>query len=174
MIIEEIAVSVYLHRTDYEDELWISEEYADHKEPLFTRPRKGSVHSAGKGLLDLFIRGSVGHRWPSRFDEPGIIDEDEFNDIVGIIKEELDQNVRNAEENETEIIKAARELKLSPTPTGTGPFHWRANCPGTNHHLKIQAETYSFGCGYCRRKGGVEELRDFVAERKDSVNQQKA
>lgn len=170
MIVQEFEVSVYLHRTGDTDELWISEDYAHHKEPLFTVPRKNSVHSAGKRLFDLYIRGSVGHRWPSRFIDAGIINEDAFDNIVGNIKEELDQNVKSAEKNETEIIKVARELKLNPTPTGTGPAHWRANCPGTGHHLLIQAETNSFGCGYCKRKGNSDELQTFVALRKTSTD----
>jgi len=66
---------------------------------------------------------------------------------------------------ETEIIRVARELKLHPKPEGGGPFNWYARCPQTNHSLMISSKSDQFGCGYCRRKGGAEELREFVAER---------
>jgi hypothetical protein len=64
------------------------------------------------------------------------------------------------------VSRVARELGLGPEPTGTGPVHWQARCPGTNHPLYIQAATGMFGCGWCKRKGGEAELREFVAERR--------
>ena len=67
---------------------------------------------------------------------------------------------------ETEIILVARELELNPQPTGTGPDYWQATCPMTNHPLYINAAENEFGCGWCKRKGGIKELRAFVKERR--------
>ena len=92
--------------------------------------------------------------------------------MVRKIEKELDENKQKAREAETEIIKVARELGLSPEPTGEGPSYWFARCPGKihgktgNHVFFINAATNSFGCGWCHRKGGVEELRAFVMEGK--------
>jgi hypothetical protein len=37
-----------------------------------------------------------------------------------------------------------------------------ASCPqGRNHWIMISPSHNEFGCGYCRRKGGPEELRAF-------------
>lgn len=72
---------------------------------------------------------------------------------------------RQARENETEIIHVARELGLNPEPTGIGPVQWYARCPGSRgHSVMITTSNDEFGCGYCRVKGGVAELRAFVAE----------
>ena len=64
------------------------------------------------------------------------------------------------------ILHAARELKLYPEPSGTSPGSWQARCPATQHYLMIQAHNGEFGCGYCRWRGGVSELRKFVASRR--------
>jgi hypothetical protein len=74
--------------------------------------------------------------------------------------------VASAEGGESAIIASARELGLGPRPEGTSPTNWEASCPRTNHHLMISVKSQEFGCGYCGRKGGVAELRRFVAERR--------
>jgi hypothetical protein len=90
----------------------------------------------------------------------------DLDSLVGRIKNEYQENRQKARERETEIIKVARELGLSPYSTGTGPDYWQASCPRRNHRLYINAAENSFGCGWCKRKGAVEELRAFVKERR--------
>jgi hypothetical protein len=63
-------------------------------------------------------------------------------------------------------VLAARECQLNPRPSGTSPTAWIANCPGTNHFLMIGTQDNTFSCGWCKRRGGPEELRAFAAERK--------
>jgi len=72
---------------------------------------------------------------------------------------------QQALENETEIIRVARELGLQPEPAGIGPVQWYATCPRRRgHRLMITTGHDEVGCGYCRVKGGVDELRAFAAE----------
>jgi len=78
---------------------------------------------------------------------------------------------RLARENETEIIHVARELGLRPEPAGFGPVQWYANCPkGRAHRVMITTGDDEFGCGYCRVKGGVDELRALVAEQRSHTS----
>ena len=77
---------------------------------------------------------------------------------------ESEEYSRQAHDNETEIIRVARELGLIPEPAGIGPVQWYANCPGTGHRLMITTTSDQFGCGYCRVQGGVDELRAFVTK----------
>jgi hypothetical protein len=77
-----------------------------------------------------------------------------------------------ARENESEIIRVARELGLHPEPAGFGPVQWYARCPAKSlHRLMITTSKDEFGCGYCRVRGGVEELRRFVDKGVDHVRQ---
>ena len=78
---------------------------------------------------------------------------------------------RQARDNETEIICVARELGLSPVPAGTSPTQWHARCPvRRGHPLMISTSNDQFGCGYCRIRGGVDELRAFAAKEVDHVH----
>ena len=121
---------------------------------------------AARALLNAHFRARVGFGWPTYVIHGGAISKRAFRTLIRGIKLELDDNARRASHDEAEILIAARELGLNPQVTGTGPHHWRASCPGTNHGLHIQSEANEFGCGYCRRKGGPEELRLFVAQRR--------
>ncbi len=64
------------------------------------------------------------------------------------------------------ILIAARKCRLNPEPSATSSWGWSVRCPGTNHSLMISTKDNTFGCGYCKRQGGPEELRAFAAERK--------
>jgi len=184
--IEEAA---FFRRTETADELWIAAGYvvpmvraiADGTAPpgdLNVRKLKGigcafAVEKGGEervsclNLLEHLFRARLGFNWPKGFLDPGMIGESDFNRVVRKIERELEENARQAREAETEIIEVARELGLCPQPAGTGPSFWFARCPERNHPLFIDAAENEFGCGWCKRKGGVEELRAFVKERKD-------
>jgi len=184
--IEEAA---FFRRTENTDELWIvagsdlstirsiadgtacpkdfeREKLADAGR-VFAVPRKDEYFFACLNLLDRFFRARLDFYWPQGFITGGIINKSAFDSLVGRIEHELEENAQKALETETEIIKVARELDLSPQPTGTGHSYWKARCPENNHQLYINAAENSFGCRWCKRKGAAEELRAFVKERKD-------
>jgi TPR repeat protein len=194
IVVDLFEEAAFFRRTETYDELWIASGFdlpivkaivdgnATPKDfvgtdvfkigRVFAVPKKGEESSSCLTLLDRLFRAYVGFCWPQGFLAAGIISESAYNNLVKRIEQELEKNSRKARETETEIIKVARELGLYPKPTGKGPSHWYANCPGKihgktgNHVLFINAATNSYGCGWCRRKGGVGELRAFVVERK--------
>jgi len=131
----------------------------------FAVRRRGEESSACLDLLDRLFRARVGFCWPEAFLAAGIVPATAFNGLVGRIARELQENAAKARERESEIVSAARELGLSPQPTGTGPDYWWARCPGRNHPLDIDAAKNLFLCGWCRRNGAVRELRALVNER---------
>jgi len=133
---------------------------------LIWREKQGGSAAGCLDLLRQLIVARVGYLWPGAFLAGGIIEEPAFLELVGAIEAQLKQNQVLAREHESPIIQVARDLQLNPEPEGTAPQRWWANCPGTGHRLMISSSSDSFGCGYCARKGGVEELRAFVEERK--------
>ena len=185
-VVEYFAVATFLRRTETIDELWIGATVNDRTFSaedfkrvglwgigrVFAITRNGDELTACLKLIELLFRARHGFEWPEAFLVTGIVDESSFTSMVRKIEKELDENKQKARETETAIIEVARNLGLSPKPTGEGPSHWFARCPGKihgktgNHVLFINAAEDSFGCGWCRRKGGVEELRAFVRERK--------
>lgn len=132
---------------------------------VWTNPT-GSVVDASQKLLDTLFRSRLGHGWPTRFVRGGLIGHEGFDGLIDRLKSELEANAAAAREKRSEIVAAAETLGLEPSPTGTGPNFWQARCPsGRPHYVYINAENNQFGCGYCERKGGPDELAEFVAER---------
>lgn len=183
-----VPEACFLRRTKTRDELWLvgldtfaeGDIVAGNVSPrdiergrvldlgcAYAVPKKGDDLSACLDLLYRLFSARVGFYWPTGFVAAGIVQESAFNSLVGRLKHELEDNAEKARLRETEIILVARELELNPQPTGTGPDYWQATCPRTNHPLYINAAENSFGCGWCRRKGGIEELRAFVKERRE-------
>jgi hypothetical protein len=64
-------------------------------------------------------------------------------------------------QHEAPIITMARELKLNPKPAGHNKSAWIAACPRGSHWIMISPQLNEFGCGYCCRKGGPKELKEF-------------
>lgn len=56
-------------------------------------------------------------------------------------------------------------VELDPEPAGTSPTACQARCPGIHHYLYVGNAFNITGCGWCKCKGGPDELEAFVAER---------
>ncbi len=162
--IDTIEEEVFVRRIDNQNELWTANEFGRRR--VIVAPRRENLTNAALYLLDILFRSRIGFEWPSAFIFGGIIKKAAFEKIVGDIERELDDNANNAREDEAEIVVAARDLNLSPTPGGLTPNHWLARCPETNHNLHIDAADNEFGCGWCKRKGGPDELRLFREDRR--------
>lgn len=158
----------FFRRTGEIDELLISTAVVgggDRMDEQLTAPVAGSELSACLQLLRRRIRSGLGFQWPGRFVAAGIVDEHAFVKMRLEVEEEIDRIRERARDQETEIIRTARECGLHPEPSGTAPHAWRATCPGTQHPIYLNAASNSFGCGWCKRRGSSAELRRFVEER---------
>ncbi|MCP4546382.1 MAG: hypothetical protein GY835_07945 [bacterium] len=177
---------LYLRRIKGRDELWMAfgldvinrDGFVESTHPavisglaeeckrVFSAQADGDKADAARRMLEIHVRGNHGFKWPNRFVKGGLIDKPAFQQMLVDLEAELKANAAKARTYENApIVVAARELGLHPRPTGTGPIHWEATCPGTNHTIMIGAESNEFGCGYCRGKGGPDELREFVKQR---------
>ncbi len=187
---DTIVEAALFHRSRNQDEIWVvagcdlalimevvaeasSRAYAIRHTSLLgwgcalVVRKQGEESRACADLLRLLFLLRVGHYWPEGFLSAGIIDEDNYCRVKGQVEQELDENERKALETETEIVEVARQLGLCPRPTGKDPEYWLARCPKKNHPLFIRATDNIFYCGYCRRKGSMDELRSLVKERQE-------
>ena len=143
--------------------------------PTISVPRSGSFDESLLGLLSAFFSTPAGAvAGIERITATAYINKAHVRLILGCIdgyreRERLqsEEYSRQARDNETEIIHIARELGLHPEPAGNGPVQWYANCPGKGHRLMITTTKDQFGCGYCRVKGGIDELRAFAKKEDD-------
>lgn len=106
------------------------------------------------------------------FLESEMISEKEFYKIKkqgGKRMDERKNKIKEIGQNHPLIIYCT-EQNLYPEPEGHSPHSWKANCPsGRQHHIMISTsspEEHSWGCGYCKKKGGIEELKQWVETKK--------
>lgn len=70
---------------------------------------------------------------------------------------------------ENELVKYCKSIGLNPEPEGSSPTNWEANClSGGQHRLMISTKSNEWGCGYCKRKGDINSLREWY-ESKNKV-----
>ncbi len=188
LVIDQFHEAAFFRRTETADELWVgtgvpwfrpltygtasAEDFGRANLEsifcVFAVKRKGNEITACLRLIELFFRVRHGlGAWPEGFVAPGIVDKVTYDSLLARLENEYEENRKKARENEIELIRVARELGLTPYPTGKYPDQWAAHCPRRNHPIYITTTENYFFCGWCGRKGGVEELREFVKERRN-------
>ena len=128
-------------------------------------PAKGDVKKSAMNLIGHLFRSSFGYRNPSKYIMAGLLVKDDYSHVVEDYKNERKEYEKAALKQESSVVRAVKALGLRPRPSGEGPHSWSANCPGTSHPIWIDTKTDKFGCPWCRKKGGPEELEAFVKER---------
>jgi hypothetical protein len=167
--IETVHNLFYLIRTgdlDWLEEVVKSSGGIVGRKCVMSIPRSGSTREAAGRLLDAHVRSRVNNECPTAPYRSGmLLTGGELESIVKTIADDLNRNIRLAEEeqrkHEAPIIGLAKELGLEPRPAGQNESDWMANCPRGSHWIMISPSHNEFGCGYCRRKGGPEELQAF-------------
>ena len=190
----DYAEACFLHRTKRYDELWIARgKHAsvdggscdvaedvgfirklygrDVQGLAVRRTSEGTDKDAARGLLEAYFYVITQYVSMRGFIKHGMLVGVDYHRTLDGIEKRRDLFAeaarRQAENTPSALVEAAEELDLCPVPSGTSGHSWYGNCPGTNHRLMISAGSEEFGCGYCRVKGGVEELRAFVAKRRE-------
>ena len=168
IVLGEFDEDLYLRRTATHDELWRCD--LDRPADLtwaVRAPRGGTRKAAAVRLFKRLVRARTGHCRPKGLREAGLVDEGAFQQAIDEVAAGLERNRAEAQRRGRykKIVKTARRLGLGPQAGFRSPTTWDASCPGTKHSLWLDVESNTFGCGYCRRKGGPEELEAFVAER---------
>jgi hypothetical protein len=185
--VDTVEEAAFMDRSSSVDELWLIPFHAIPTDLKFSRnfsvrdlpalsreaiypacsvERQRDDDHAATYLLWCLFYARVGHAWPTEMVHAGLLASEQFDVVVERLKRELDGNAAKAKELEdADIIKAAKELRLDPEPSGTNVASWKAKCPGGSHYMCINAALNQFGCGYCRRMGGPTELRQFMADR---------
>ena len=65
-----------------------------------------------------------------------------------------------------ELLAWCRSQGLDTRPEGSHETRWLASCPsGGNHPIQISIATNQWSCGYCRKKGGLAELKEWMGRK---------
>jgi hypothetical protein len=101
------------------------------------------------------------------FEESHLFSDEEFQKIVSKVVARREEKNRKTEKifEDNIIVRFAKKAGLSPRPAENGREHsWYINCPNGNHPILLELKGSEWGCGYCRKKGGFKELKDWVEE----------
>lgn len=68
---------------------------------------------------------------------------------------------------ENELIRFCQDNKLNLRQAGSCISNWLASCPsGGNHAIMISTTSNEWGCGYCKKKGRLPELKQWVESKR--------
>jgi len=90
--------------------------------------------------------------------------EDYFISMQNERNEEYVKKIKFIEESNkhNDLINFCRTINLNPIPDGIHASNWIANCLSKgNHQMLLSTLTNEWGCGYCRKKGGLPELKEW-------------
>ena len=146
------------------------------QDPTLAAGRLFTISGAPRSdeLLSEIINALLRARWPYEIAgeclRKGLITRERWQAALGAFdgehKRHDEGSRRRVAERPSAVINTAKLLGLCPEPTGEHPDKWRASCPGTNHPIFISAEKDMWFCGWCKRKGGAEDLEAVSRERR--------
>jgi hypothetical protein len=165
-IIDEIEVKIRCQRSDGVDRVFAASMDWLHAE----KPSEGALaYSVETLLFDIIARclRYVGEPVDVR---AGLLSKATVWAIITSVGLELDQ-IENENElwREAAIITKAAHLGLALQASHFRRESWMACCPGTNHGFELQPKQNRFYCGCCGVGGGVDELDEFVAQRRSAA-----
>ena len=120
-------------------------------------------------LLELLSDPTWFHGEPF-YISSGIFTLEDFNSLQARADAIIDENISKALQSPGELIDICRRYDLNPCPAGNTGHSWYATCPsGRGHSMHVSTQSEQWGCGYCRRKGGKEELDQWITENRKPI-----
>jgi hypothetical protein len=123
-----------------------------------------------KSHLEKFLEDNLGSEFfmdQPLFEESHLFSDEEFQKIVSKVVARREEKNRKTEKifEDNIIVRFAKKAGLRPRPAENGREHsWYINCPNGNHPIMLELKGSEWGCGYCRKKGGFKELKEWVEE----------
>jgi hypothetical protein len=168
--IDWVEECLWYRRRGGVDELWAAGDLSNPWCAVRLASRGLMQRDACVRMFEALVRARWGYSGPAKLRQAGLIDARDLESLLARLAAERSSADLAAQAwASAPIVEAARSLGLSPRPSGGKPTSWQANCPGTNHWLMVHAGTGEWGCGWCKRKGGVDELQRFVEARRSLV-----
>ena len=165
-IIDEFEVDICCQRTDGVDRVfstsmdWLRAE----------RPSEDTIAYSVETLLFGIITRCLRYVGEPVDVRAGLLSKGHVWAIINSVGLEMDEIKKENElGRNAKIITKAAQLGLALQASHFSRGIWIACCPGTNHTLEFQPKRNLFCCGCCRVEGGVDELDEFVAQRKGAA-----
>jgi len=163
---DEFEVEICCQRTDGVDQAFATSKDLDWLRA--ERPSEFTLAYSAETLLFHIIWSCLYYVGEPVDVRAGLLGKEHVEAIISSVRLEMDEiKKENGVWREAEIVTKAANLGLSPMASSLGVGIWIARCPGTNHTLGMQPKQNLFFCGYCKVRGGINELDEFAAQRKE-------
>jgi hypothetical protein len=163
---DEFEVEICCQRTDGVDRVFATSIYLDWLRA--ERPSESTLAYSVEALLFGIIARCLYYVGEPVDVRAGLLSKEHVEAIISSVCLEMDEIKKENEVwRDAEIVTKAARLGLSPKTSNLGIRTWIARCPGTNHTLELQPKRNLFYCGYCRVGGGIDELDEFAAQKKE-------
>ena len=163
---DEFEVEICCQRADGVDRAYSTSKDLDWLRA--ERPSESTLAYSAETLLFRIIAGCLYYVGEPVDVRAGLLSKEHVEAIISSVRLEMDEIKReNGVWQEAEIVTKAAQLGLLPNASKLHVGTWIARCPGTNHTLQMQPKRNLFYCGYCRVGGGIAELDEFAAQRKE-------
>ena len=163
---DEFEVEICCQRTDGVDRAFCTSKDLDWLRA--ERPSESTLAYSAETLLFHIIWSCLHYVGEPVDVRAGLLRKEHVEAIISSIRLEMNEIKKENEVwREAEIVTKAAQVGLSPKASTLDVGTWVARCPGTNHTLQMQPKRNLFYCGYCRVEVGIDELGEFVAQRKE-------
>jgi len=163
---DEFEVEIRCQRADGLDRAFATDK--DLVELSSERPSESTLARSAETLLFHIIWSCLYYVGEPVDVRSGLLSKKHVDVIISSVRIEMDETKKaNEEWGAAEIVTKAAQVGLSPQASSLDVGTWIARCPGTNHTLQMQPKRNLFYCGYCRVGGGIDELAEFAAQRKE-------
>lgn len=167
----EIEVIYHYRITDdnYLQLVYFNEEAPDTIKCQFKRT-SASLKENLSILLKRYFSAARGFNGLPSYIDSAIYTKIEYDNLIQEIIKESQEIKQKASQNKSPLIMYLEGKELCPKPTGNNSISWVAKCPsGGNHFLMVTTKPDAWGCGYCNRKGGIEDIQQWFNEL-DQIN----
>lgn len=163
---DEFEVEIRCQQADGVDRVFATSIYLDWLRA--ERPSESSLADSVETLLSGIIAKCLYYVGEPVDVRGGLLSKRYVEAIISSVRIEMDQIKKDNEVWwQAQIVSRAAHLGLLPHASKLGVATWIARCPGTNHTLELRPKRNLFYCGYCGVGGGIDELDEFAAHRKE-------
>ena len=169
-VIDEIEVEICCQRADGVDRVFSTVFRRSEGWLCAERPSESTLAYSVETLLFSIIARCLRYVGEPVDVRAGLLSKKHVEAIINSVCFELDEIKKENEVwRKAEIVTKAAHLGLALEASNFSRGTWIACCPGTNHTLELQPKRNLFYCGCCRVGGGIDELDEFVAQRRSTA-----
>lgn len=158
----------YYYRITDDDYIQIARGYEDKEHEVCAQYKRThqDLKSNLRNILINYIEANRFFNGYPNFISSTLFSVSEFSDLIASVKNEKATIKNKAVQLRTPFIDYLEEMDFNPKPTGNTEYSWKIGCPNAKgkQFLMISTLNDEWGCGYCKKRGALEDFRNWFRE----------